>query len=98
MRSHVFVVVFVLLFFLHICVCLSPPPDVLTTPPPSTTPPLHPTPADPSALLGTHASDPTVADNRGTVPPHTTLSACYRKLPFLASRPITSHLTDSQTH
>uniref|UniRef100_A0A3B4XXP6 Cell adhesion molecule 2a n=1 Tax=Seriola lalandi dorsalis TaxID=1841481 RepID=A0A3B4XXP6_SERLL len=37
-----------------------------TTLPPSTTPPLHPIPPDPTALLGTHASDPTVTGNRGT--------------------------------
>ncbi|XP_068572002.1 cell adhesion molecule 2a isoform X3 [Cebidichthys violaceus] len=38
--------------------------DVPTTLPPSTTPPLHSIPPDPTALLGSHASDPTVTGNR----------------------------------
>ncbi|XP_006800117.1 cell adhesion molecule 2a isoform X1 [Neolamprologus brichardi] len=38
--------------------------DAPTTLPPPTTPPLHPIPPDPTALLGSHASDPTVTGNR----------------------------------
>ncbi|TKS82944.1 Cell adhesion molecule 2 [Collichthys lucidus] len=38
--------------------------DAPTNLPPSTTPPLHPIPPDSTALLGTHASDPTVTGNR----------------------------------
>lgn len=68
---------FLLYFFLcvriYVCVRLSPPPDAPTTPPPSTTTPLHPIPPDPTALLDTHASDPTVTGNRGTVPNPTRL-------------------------
>ncbi|TNN51157.1 Cell adhesion molecule 2 [Liparis tanakae] len=41
--------------------------DIPTTPPPSTAPPLHPIPPDPTALLGAHASDPTVTGNRDHV-------------------------------
>ncbi|XP_061904671.1 cell adhesion molecule 2a isoform X4 [Entelurus aequoreus] len=36
-----------------------------TTLPPSTTPPFHAIPPDSTALVGTHASDPTVTGNRG---------------------------------
>lgn len=77
-----------LLFVLHMCVCLSPPPDAPTTPPPSTTPPLHPIPSDPTALLGTHVSDSTVTGNRGTVPhasqklPHYVPVYSHFPLPF----------------
>lgn len=57
-------------FLVYIC-----PSDAPTTLPPSTTPPLHPIPADPTALLGTRASDPALAGNRGTVPPDTSPQA-----------------------
>lgn len=61
------------LFFdlqLCVCLCVCPLPDDPTTLPPSTTPPSHPIPPDPTALLGSHVSDPTVTGSRGTVPPH----------------------------
>lgn len=57
-------------FLVYMC-----PSDAPTTLPPSTTPPLHPIPADPTALLGTRASDPALAGNRGTVPPDTSPQA-----------------------
>lgn len=57
-------------FLVYMC-----PSDVPTTLPPSTTPPLHPIPADPTALLGTRTSDPALAGNRGTVPPDTSPQA-----------------------
>lgn len=53
-------------FLVYMC-----PSDVPTTLPPSTTPPLHPIPADPTALLGTRASDPALPGNGGTVPADT---------------------------
>lgn len=64
---HMLMLLFVVSFFCVVYVCLSPPPDAPTTPPPSTTHPPHPIPPDPTALLGTHASDHTVTGNRGKV-------------------------------
>lgn len=65
MWIHFFVVV---LFCIYVSVdpllLRLPPPDPPTTLPPSTTPPLHSIPPDP-----TRASDRTVTDSRGTVPP-----------------------------
>lgn len=90
--EFIFVVV---VLFLCICVCLSPPPDTPTTLPPSTTPPLHPIPPDPTAQLGTHASDPTVTGNRGTVPRHSAPqppqhATVYSHFPLTFHCPITS--------
>lgn len=84
----------IVVVFLYICVCLSPPPDAPTTPP------LHPIPPDPTALLGTHASDPTVTGNRGTVPPHASPkplqhATVYSHFSLSSICPITSNLATS---
>lgn len=58
-------------FLVYMC-----PSDAPTTLLPSTTSPLHPIPADPTALLGIHTSNPVLAGgNRGTVPSDTSPQA-----------------------